>query len=289
MSTIYPPYRVNLTAGQAESVAKAMKHKTPITLRLSYNNLLRGDETVNLTQSQINKLEKAKNKGVGADIKISKAQLRKFATSGGSIMNLFKIVSGVARKILPKILAPLATGAVSGLGETAIKKAVGGSYQLSPEHVKMVVDTPEIREQIKQLLPIAQQKKLVSSYKSGSGLVLKTGRGQKGGFLGSLLAGIGIPKNVVGKLFGGCVREGGDDDDDRLRVFESLLPLIDRGEIDVSQSGNGLVINSRPTSGGAVIPALKYLLSGNKKKGSGLLLGPNSPFSQIPLLGLCCK
>ena len=198
-------------------------------------------------------------------------------------MNLFRIVSGVARKILPKILAPLATGAVSGLGETAIKKAVGGSYQLSPEHVKMVVDTPEIRNQIKQLLPIAQQKKLVSSYKSGSGLVLKTGRGQKGGFLGTLLAGIGIP--LIAKLLGGCHGEGGDDDDDRLRMFESLLPLIDRGEIDVSQSGNGLVINSRPTSGGAVIPALKYLLSGNKKKGSGLLLGPNSPFSQIPLLG----
>ena len=282
MSTIYHPYRVNLTAGQAESVAKAMKHKTPITLRLTYNNLLRGDETVNLTQSQINKLEKAKNKGVGADIKISKAQLRKFATSGGSIMNLFRIVSGVARKILPKILAPLATGAVSGLGETAIKKAVGGSYQLSPEHVKMVVDTPEIRNQIKQLLPVAQQKKLVDSYKSGSGLVLKTGRGQKGGFLGSLLAGIGIP--LIAKLFGGCHGEN-HDADDRLRMFASLLPLIDRGEIDVSQSGNGLIINSRPTSGGAVIPALKYLLSGNKKKGSGLLLGPNSPFSKIPLLG----
>ena len=82
MTTIYHPYRVNLTAGQAELVAKAMKHKTPISLRLTYNNLMRGDETVNLTQSQINKLEKAKNKGVGADITISKAQLRKFATSG---------------------------------------------------------------------------------------------------------------------------------------------------------------------------------------------------------------
>ena len=82
-----------------------------------------------------------------------------------------------------------------------------------------------------------------------------------------MLAGIGIPliANVVGKLFGGCHGEN-HDDDDRLRMFESLLPLIDRGEIDVSQSGNGLVINSRPTSGGAVIPALKYLLSGNKKK-----------------------
>ena len=272
MSTIYHPYRVNLTVGQAESVAKAMKHKTPITLRLTYSNLIRGDETVNLTQAQVNKLEKAKNKGVGADIKISKAQFRKFATSGRSIMNLFRLVTGVAKKILPKILAPLATGAVSGLGETTIKKVVGGSYQLLPEHAKMVVNTPEIREQIKQLLPVAQQKKLVKSYKSGIGLVLKTGRGQKGGFLGSLLAGIGIRliANVVGKLFGGCHGENNDDDDDdRLRMFESLLPLIDSGEIDVSQSGNGLVIRPQPTRGGTVIPALKYLLSGNKKKDRG--------------------
>ena len=262
MSTIYHPYRVNLTAGQAESVAKAMTHKTPITLRLTYSNLMRGDETVNLTQSQINKLEKAKNKGVGADIKISKAQLRKFATSEGSIVNLFRIVSGVAKKILPKILAPLATGTVSGVGETAIKKAVGGSYQLSPEHVKMVVDTPEIREQIKQLLPVAQQKKLVKSYKSGSGLVLKTDSGQKGGFLGTLLAGIGIP--LIAMLFGGY---HGDGEDDRLRMFESLLPMIDQVEIDVTQSGNSLIIRSQPTkSGGTVIPALKYLLSSNKKK-----------------------
>ena len=149
----------------------------------------------------------------------------------------------------------------------------------------MVVGTPEIREQIKQLFPVAQQKKLFKSYESGSGLVLKTGRGQKGGFLGSLLAGIGIPliANVVGKIFGGCHGEN-HDEDDRLRMFESLLPLIDQGEIDVTQSGNGLVIRSQPTRGGTVIPALKYLLSG-KKKGSCLLLGPNSPFSQIPLLG----
>ena len=101
-----------MTAGQVETVAKVMKHKTPITLRLTYNNLMRGDETLNLTQSQINKLEKAKNKGVRADIRIIKAQLRKFATSGGSIRNLFRIVTGVAKKILPKVLAPLATGAV---------------------------------------------------------------------------------------------------------------------------------------------------------------------------------
>ena len=64
-------------------------------------------------------------------------------------------------------------------------------------------------------------------------------------------------------MFGGC---HGKNHDDRLRMFESLLPLIDQGEIDVTQSGNGLVIRPQPTRGGTVIPALKYLLSGNKKK-----------------------
>ena len=49
-------------------------------------------------------------------------------------------------------------------------------------------------------------------------------------------------------------------------MFESLLPLIDHGEIDVTQSGNGLIIRSQPTTGGTVILALKYLLSSNKKK-----------------------
>ena len=107
--TTYHPYRIILTNGQAESVANAMKNKAPLTLRITYNNLMRDDETVNLTQSQINKLEKAKNKGVGADTKIIKAQLRKFATIGGSIMNLFRIGTRAAKKILPNILAPLIT------------------------------------------------------------------------------------------------------------------------------------------------------------------------------------
>ena len=97
------------------------------------------------------------------------------------------------------------------------------------------------------------------------------------------MAGIGIP--LISKLLGGCHGENHEDEDDWLRMFESLLPLIDQSEFDVTQSGNGLVIRSQPSRGGTVILPLKYLLSGNKKKGSGLLLGPNSPFSQIPLLG----
>ena len=87
-----------------------------------------------------------------------------------------------------------------------------------------------------------------------------------------MLAGIGIPliANVVGKFFGGCHGENeyeDEDEDDRSRIFKSLLPMIDQGEINVTQSGNGLIIRSQLTkSGGTVIPALRYLLSGDRKR-----------------------
>ena len=93
------------------------------------------------------------------------------------------------------------------------------------------------------------------------------------------MAGIGIPliANVVGKLFGGCHGENhgedeDEDEDDWLRMFKSLLPLIDQGEINITQSGNGLVIRSQPTKcGGAATPALRYLLSSNKKEDQAFL------------------
>ena len=84
-----------------------------------------------------------------------------------------------------------------------------------------------------------------------------------------MLTRIGIPlvANVVGKLFGGYHRGGEDEDEERIRFFKSLLPMIDQGEVNVTQSRNGLVIRSQPAKrDGAVIPALKYILSGDKKR-----------------------
>ena len=135
---------------------------------------------------------------------------------------------------------------------------------------------------------VAQQKKLVKSYKRWKWISFKNRTRAKGGFLGSLLAGIGIP--LIAKLLGGCHGENHDDEDNRLRMFESLLPLIDRGELDVSQSGNVLVIRSQPTkSGGTVIPALKYLLSGIKKKDQVFFYGQTAHPVKYLCWGLCCK
>ena len=50
-------------------------------------------------------------------------------------------------------------------------------------------------------------------------------------------------------------------------MFKLLLPLIDQCEINVSQSGNGLVIRSQPSeSGGTVITTLRSSLSSNEER-----------------------
>ena len=59
--TTYHEYKVNLSKGQKAKLAKAMKDSSPITLRLSKNELVGNDELM-LTKSQINKLQKAKQK-----------------------------------------------------------------------------------------------------------------------------------------------------------------------------------------------------------------------------------
>ena len=60
-STIYYPYKVNLTEGQLKKLAKAYKTKSAITLRLLKGNLTGQDELM-LTKTQINKPNKAKKK-----------------------------------------------------------------------------------------------------------------------------------------------------------------------------------------------------------------------------------
>ena len=64
------------------------------------------------------------NNGTGADIKISKTQIRKVAKQGG---NLFSTLASLGARVLPyavkgltKAVPALATGAVSALGSLGI-------------------------------------------------------------------------------------------------------------------------------------------------------------------------
>lgn len=75
---------VSLSKGQLQKLPTAYNNNSPITIRLA-NNELSGPDELMLTKTQINKLKKAKNQGVGSDIEISNTQIRKAVKQGGSL------------------------------------------------------------------------------------------------------------------------------------------------------------------------------------------------------------
>ena len=125
MTTYYYPYGVKLSEGQRKKLGKAYRENSAITIRLSSDELHGGDQLM-LTKTQIARLIKAKRKGNGSDIKISKTQIRKAVIKGGS---LWSSLFSLGTKLLPyattavsKAAPALATGALSALGSLGIDK-----------------------------------------------------------------------------------------------------------------------------------------------------------------------
>ena len=110
--------------------------------------------------------------------------------------------------------------------------------------------------QYKDWLTNKQKEQILAAVQSGGQVVINPTVKQRGGFLGSLLASIGIPLalEMGSKLFG-------------------------KGLTLPRKAGQGLMTMPKP-------PPPFYGWEGRgKKKGQGLLLGPNSPFQNIPLIG----
>ena len=97
--TSYFEYGVNLSDNQKRSLASAMNSQSPLTLRLKHGNLTGNDELM-LTKTQLKRIQKSLNNGTGADIKISKTQIRKVAKQGGS---LFSTLASLGERVLPNL------------------------------------------------------------------------------------------------------------------------------------------------------------------------------------------
>ena len=251
--TSYRKYNVNLIEGQKEKLRKNFQKRAPMTLRFSHNQLSGGDELL-LKNTQIRKIEKSKIDRTGTDIKISTAQMRK--QSGG---NLFSALLPLARTALPRILKTNGLSALTGAVSGGIEKAIKGEGLFSVPQNKV-----DKLIQYKDYLTEAQKKQIVQALQTGSGIsrFRLTKKQQEGGFLGTLLASIGIPlimKALTGKGQGSGLH------------VEPRLPKNTRN-IYVPKTSRG--------AGGKSNKKTK-----NKKlaKGSGLL-GKNSPFNNIPIL-----
>ncbi|CAH3030536.1 unnamed protein product, partial [Porites evermanni] len=178
--TKYYPYGVSLSKGQLEKLSRASNNNSAITIRLARNELSAPHELM-LTKTQINKLRKAMSQGTGSDIKISKTQIRKAVRQGGSLwgslISLGSKLLPMAMPLAKKAIASLATGALSGLASLGVDKIFGKAQLIAYKH----------------LLSTGQKRDILNALQTGNGLVIRPTKTQQGGFLGTLLASIGVP------------------------------------------------------------------------------------------------
>ena len=172
--TTYFEYGVNLTDNQKRSLATAINNRAPLTLRLKHSNLSGNDELM-LTKTQLKRIQKSLANGTGADIKISKTQIRKVAKQGGS---LFTTLASLGARVLPyavkglsKAVPALATGAVSALGSMGIDKIFGKGINIPKKFFPML---PYIVNE----LTSSQIDQINKTMQTGGRLVIKPTRKQ---------------------------------------------------------------------------------------------------------------
>ena len=277
--TTYIEYGVKLTDGQKSNLVSAIRNKSPLTLRLKHSNL-RGSDELMLTQRQIKKIKKSIAKGNGLDLKISKTQISRSVKHGG---NLFSSLASLGARVLPyaikgisKAVPALATGAATALGELGINKIFGKGITIPKKFFPML---PAIRGELTK----SQIDLINKMFQSGGRVVIKPTRKQiEGGFLGTL-ASIGIPMaiSLVSKMFGSGLQVDKGSSSNTSTVY--VPPQSTHGE------GYPYPYRPPPFIGtwedmenkGPLGMGIKK----KKSKGKGLLLGKNSPFNSIPILG----
>lgn len=79
---MYKSFNVDLTAGQAKKLARAISTSSPTTLKFTHDQLGSGSALL-FTTTQINKLNRALINGTGAQIKFSQAAIRYMKKDGG--------------------------------------------------------------------------------------------------------------------------------------------------------------------------------------------------------------
>ena len=279
----YVKYGVKLSANQKKKLAKALSNKSSITLRLTKSDLT-GNDMLMLTATQLKRIKKAMTNKTGVDLKISKTQIRSVVHKGGS---LWSSLLNLGMKTLPyasKAVPALATGAIQALGSLGIDKIFGrgqsGGFLIPQDKINQLI-------QYKDLLTNKQKEQIASAIHTGGRIIVKPSKRQMGGFLGTLLASIGIPM-----LMNALTGRGLQVDNKRSRRSLNIMPT-NIMPTKINKKQGGLVMPYQPPPfygnwpGNMIGMGAKKTKKKTKKKsqGKGLILGKNSPFNNIPLLG----
>jgi len=196
----YLIYSFNLTENQKKKLANAYNNKKAVNIKLK-NNQLTGDFPIMITKRQQNKIDKVKKDKLGFILRMSEKQVKNQSKNGGflgALAGLFtRAILPLASKVIPKIIAPLATGALTTVGDVAMKKIMGNGIISIPNDKKI--------DLLKTNALTKNQIKIIKTSPCECLLKLTNKQLQNGGFLG-LLASLGIP--LISSLISGLTGKG---------------------------------------------------------------------------------
>ena len=191
----YTKVNVKLTNLQLSKFKKAVKNNDGATLGISIKNFNKDElpHELLLTAIQSTKLRNAINNNLAADIKFSKAQLKKLIQSGGFLGKLLSKLAGP----LMKVAMPLAKDVLAPLGLTAAMSAIDGRIQkkMRGDGIKLIIEQEDMNDIIKVIEALENSGILLKG-------VIKTIENeteeQRGGFLSILLGTLGA--SLLGNL-----------------------------------------------------------------------------------------
>ena len=218
--TTYYPYKLSLSDGQKEKLSKAYEKSCELTLRIAFENLT-GEDELMLTQRQIAKINKNRGRGQGVMLRITKSHIRSVVRKGGSLFSaLFPLLKSVAPTAAKAIGKTIVAGVAGEAIQRIAKKLMGKG--ITPEIIKNVMETASggipipppffgnLLQNYGEYLSLPQIRQLKAGLKSGNGkqVTIKPLKKQiRGVFLGTTLAGIGIP--LVMELINKLTQSGG--------------------------------------------------------------------------------
>ena len=232
------------------------------------------------------------------DIKLAKTNIR--TQVGGSLLST---VLSLGKTFAPTIAKTLGLSALAGFASEGASQVVKKISGKGVQKGGFLIPQNKIDQLIayKHLLTNKQKKDILNALQTGSGVHVKPTKVQKGGFLGTLLASIGIPLvlDTLKSLTGSGAPQMG------LPKRRAPRSIPTQSQTANKNKNGGLVlpydyrsppfIGSWPDQTGLGTKKTRKMVKKTKKKaprkkaqkkGEGLLLGKNSPFKNVPLLNI---
>ena len=181
--------KVSLSPNQKKNLSNAYHKRETIVLRLTKDSLS-GNDTLYVPLNIVKRLEKNKKSRKGMDIKLSKTNIRKQV--GGSLLSTVLTLGRTFGPTIAKTIGLSALGGLASEGASQIVKKISGK---GVQAGGFLIPQNKIDQLItyKHLLTTKQKKDILNALQTGSGVHIKPTKVQTGGFLGTLLASIGVP------------------------------------------------------------------------------------------------